>query len=263
MLRAPRFARLALAASLLVLAPRAFADPVLYTLITPPSSFDIGCQGPCACPILMRPTYGSFTLARVGTDPLYTYYDVTGYIASFNNGPGAVAITGSGHYKIGGEFALVHEMTLDLNIEGRPPQHFDSGLVPIRSTFPRIDIECAVNGFACYDTTITVAAEPVAVAGTGGDPAAHAGIVAAWPNPFEHGIRIGYTLGHPAPVDLWIVDLAGRRVRALVTGPADAASAVVTWDGRGDDGRLAPAGVYWVLFKSPQGEDRRRIVKLD
>jgi hypothetical protein len=37
----------------------------------------------------------------------------------------------------------------------------------------------------------------------------------------------------------------------------------MTWEGRRDDGRAAPAGVYWVLLRWPGGVDRRRFIKLD
>ena len=247
------------AASLLAIAPNAGADPALYTLSTPPSSIEIGCQAPCECPIVTKPTYGSFQLVKTGADPLYTYYDVVGYIASYNNGPGAVSITGSGHYKVGGEFALVQQMTLDLDIEGRPTEHFDSGLKPVGAPFPQIDIACAVHGFYCYDTVLVVNAKPVPVTGVAPGPAS--GLTAAWPNPFNHEIRITWALDRPGPATLLIVDLAGRRVRALPA--ADAAAQSASWDGRRDDGRMAPAGMYWVLLHWPGGADQRRIVKLD
>jgi hypothetical protein len=263
MLRARTLRLFLFAASLLVLAPRADADPALYVLSTPPSSLEIGCQGPCACPLLSKPTYGSFQLVKTGFDPLYTYYDVVGYIASYNNGPGAVSITGSGHYRVGGEFALVQQMTLDLDIEGRPTEHFDSGLKPVGAPFPQIDIACAVHGFFCYDTVLVVNAKPVSVTGIPPAPRPARGFEAAWPNPFEHGIRFTYALDHPGPVALLIVDLEGRRVRALPAAPAaDTGPQSASWDGRRDDGRMAPAGVYWVLLRWPGGADQRRIVKL-
>ena len=81
-----------------------------YSLAVPPSSFDVGCQGPCDCAIFSRPTYGSFNLVSTGFDGLYDTYRVERYIASFNNGPGAVALTGAGTFRIGGEVAYQQEM---------------------------------------------------------------------------------------------------------------------------------------------------------
>lgn len=247
-----------------LVAATALADsgPVTYTLVTPPSSYETGCQGPCECPVATQPTYGSFTLVHTGSDALYDYYAVQGYIASFNNGPGAVSIVGSGQYKIGGEFALTQQLTLDLSVWGAPVQHFDSGVKPAGSVgFPKIDLACAVHGFACVDTVVVVDAAPVGVAGVPPGPAAR--LESAQPNPFLGASRIAFALSRGGRVDLTIVDLAGRRVRALVSGQEMApGEQVMTWDGRADDGRTAPAGVYWARLRAPGGADRLRLVKL-
>ncbi len=248
-------------------APVVAADSaaVLYSLITPPSAYEVGCQGPCECPILSQPTYGSFSLVHTGRDPLYDYYAVQGYIASFNNGPGAVSITGSGQYRIGGEFAITQELTLDLSIWGAPPQHFDSGLKPAGSApFPKIDLSCAAHGFACYDTVVVVDAAPVNLTGVPPGPGPAVRLEFAQPNPFAGQARIAYTLSVATRIDLAIVDLAGRHVRTLasgqLTGPGEQ---IVPWDGRTDDGRTARAGVYWALLRSAAGESSRlRLVKL-
>ena len=234
-----------------------------YALITPPSALEVGCQKPCECPVVDTPTFGSFELDHTGSDGLFDHYEVRRFIASFNNGPGAVAILGSGSYRIGGEFALEQQLTLDLEIEGNGIQRFDSGLVPIGASFPSIVVSCAVLGFACYDSVLTVSGKPVDVAGV---PAASrtAGLIAVWPNPFENQSRIAFALEHADHATLTIEDLAGRRVRELP--PAGALSAgpqVVTWDGRRDDGRPAPAGIYWVRLRWRGGVDQRRVIKLE
>ncbi|OGF21198.1 MAG: hypothetical protein A2V63_00175 [Candidatus Eisenbacteria bacterium RBG_19FT_COMBO_70_11] len=83
------------------------------------------------------------------------------------------------------------------------------------------------------------------------------------PNPFEHGTRISFALDRAEPVDLQVIDLEGRRVRVLAAGQFVGPRAqAVNWDGMRDDGRMAPAGVYWVLMRWPGGVDRRRVVKL-
>jgi hypothetical protein len=233
-----------------------------YSLITPPSSLQVGCQEPCKCAIWSRPTYGSFQLVPAGSDPLYAYYAVENYIASYNNGPGAVSITGSGLLKIGGEVALMQQLTLDLTIEGRPVEHFDSGLVPVRASFPQIDVSCAVHSFYCYDTVLVVDAKPVGTSNVPPPPAPRIGLQAVAPNPFTHAIGITFTIDRAQAVELWIVDLEGRRVRTLAVGSV-AGPGAVAWDGLRDDGRGAPAGVYWVIMRWPGASDRRRIVKLD
>ena len=234
-----------------------------YALITPPSALEVGCFGPCECPIQLFPTFGSFQLVPIGVDPLYTNYAVKRYIASFNNGPGAVAITGSGHYRIGGEFALVHQLTLDLYVEGMPTQHFDSGLIPISTPFPQIDVSCSVHGFACMDSVLVVRARPI---GTTDVPISPKGstLTAVKPNPFQGSVVIGWSLARSESFDLTIVDLEGRRVRQLAHSSAgNAGPQSIVWDGRRDDGRTVPAGVYWLSLRTPDGLDRRRVVKLE
>jgi hypothetical protein len=245
-----------------VMTPRA-AEAEIYALVTPPSEYEVGCFGPCACPIVSQPTYGSFELVYTGSDPLYANYDVVRYIASFNSGPGAVAITGSGKFRIGGEFALVQQLTLDLQIWGQPARHFDSGLVPVSVAFPALNVACAVHGFACLDTVIVVNAKPTDVAGIAPFPWG-AGLRATWPNPFMARARIAYAVDRPGHVTLTVLDVAGRRVRTLFEGDRPSAGpGAVEWDGTADDGRPASAGIYWVRMRWPGGADGRRIVKLE
>jgi hypothetical protein len=260
------FAIVAFAAGVLGAAPcrAATADSsgTTYALITPPSSFEVGCQGPCECPIESLPTYGSFQLVWKGADPLYTYYSVERYIASFNNGPGAIAIIGSGQYKVGGEFALVQELTLDLEIEGRPTEHFDSGLQPLRTPFPQINISSAVHGFSCYDSVLVVDARPVNDANAGGSQYALA--LAAAPNPFTGTARIAFAIPRDGTADLGVFDITGRRVRSLARHEWFASGAYVrVWDGRLDDGRSASAGLYVIRLDSPSGRVTKMLARVN
>lgn len=76
-------------------------------------------------------------------------------------------ITGSGTYRVGGEVALVQQLSLDLRIGRGPVTHFDSGLVGGASSFPGIDLEISMNGGTCLDTVIDLHAKP-ASRGRGG-----------------------------------------------------------------------------------------------
>jgi hypothetical protein len=249
--------------SLVAAVGRAGAETISYSLNVPPSALQSGCFGPCVCPTVENPTYGSFDLVFLGSDPLYRYYSVERYIASFNNGPGAVAITGSGQYRIGGEVALTQQMTLDLQVWGGPVQHLDSGLVPVSTPFPKLHVACAVHGFACHDSVVVVDASPI---GTAGVPSTEgiAGIRGVRPNPFEHAAAIVLGLDRAATVEVGVFDVHGSRVRRL--GPVQlvgAGSRVLMWNGLRDDGSEARPGVYWVRMQWPGGVDERRIVKLD
>ncbi len=70
------------------------------------------------------------------------------------------SITGSGTYRVGGEFAVEQQLALDLAIGGDPPRHFDSGLVPGGGEFPKIATTISLHSQTCFDTVIDVRAAP-------------------------------------------------------------------------------------------------------
>ena len=83
------------------------------------------------------------------------------------------------------------------------------------------------------------------------------------PNPFHGSTAIVFSLPKDGPVDLRILDLAGRVVRTLASrSPTVSGLHALSWDGRRDDGDLAPAGVYFVRLKTPDRETRGRLTKL-
>jgi len=64
------------------------------------------------------------------------------------------------------------------------------------------------------------------------------------PNPFNPSTVIGFSLAARGPVELAVFDLAGRRIRTLVSEDLAAGAHVVRWDGRDDRGRTAGSGIY-------------------
>ena len=83
--------------------------------------------------------------------------------------------------------------------------------------------------------------------------------VAARPNPFHGGTTIAFRLPVPGAVELSVFDPAGRRVRTrlqdveLAPRPHHA-----RWDGRDDDGRVVPSGVYLLRLTTPSDETTGR-----
>ncbi len=134
--------------------------PVVYELMKE-SSYVSGCFPPCACPITAeQPIRGTFTLARAGSDPLFTTYAVSDIRWMVMQGDVLLPIAGSGTYRVGGEVAITHQLTLDLRIGDKPPQRFDSGLVPGGGEFPEIHIVISIHGMYCDDVVIRVHARP-------------------------------------------------------------------------------------------------------
>jgi len=84
----------------------------------------------------------------------------------------------------------------------------------------------------------------------------------ARPNPFARVTEIAFSLPDPAAATLTVHDLAGRRIATIGSGTFAAGRQVLTWNGRDAEGRLLPAGVYWVRLDSPVGSEARRVVML-
>jgi hypothetical protein len=152
-----------LVAALVVTAAGSLAGepPVLYRL-TRDAAYDRGCYDPCDCLLERASDFRGFFLLRlVSVDPLFAHYEVSGLRWRAVLQEGAQLLSGEGTFRIGGEVALMQEMTLDLSTSGGPPERFESGVVIGGSVaFPRIDITLSVNGMVCFDTVLRVHAAP-------------------------------------------------------------------------------------------------------
>ncbi len=88
-----------------------------------------------------------------------------------------------------------------------------------------------------------------------GVPGAGASVGAArllpnMPNPFNPATELRFELAAPGRAELAVYDLRGRLVRSFAAAPYPAGVQSVMWDGRGDDGRPAPSGVYNVMLRA-------------
>jgi hypothetical protein len=128
--------------------------------LTSASQFQEGCFGPCACPVQFTdPAAGTFRLKPGVPDALFMVYEIV-EVNWYVPGRG-LRVTGHGTYRVGGEFALMHQLSLDLHVDGREVQHYDSGLILGGGSFPAIDLVVSVNGMVCHDSVFRVAALPV------------------------------------------------------------------------------------------------------
>ena len=258
----PVLVALALAGATPARARAAGPEPVTYTLAGPASAFEWGCFAPCMCPILGRsPLEGSFVLRFSHSDPLFDYYDVLDARFTVRDSARALVITGSGSYRRGGEVAKSEQMALDLSFDGRPAQHFDTGLVPPRAQFPEIDARLSLHGEYCRDSLVVADAKPPS--GTAGVGAAPPAALTLTPNPTRAAAEIGFALDRPEDVSLAIFDTAGRRLRTLIAGERfPAGTQRRAWDGRLENGAEAPAGFYVVKLELGGRRTCRGLVKL-
>ena len=98
-----------------------------------------------------------------------------------------------------------------------------------------------------------------------GDPPAAGSVVSlgeAYPNPFNPATTIPFTLASDTRVTLGIYDALGRRVRTLIDEERPAGPQAVTWDGRDDESRPVPSGIYFVELSASGTVISRKIAVL-
>lgn len=93
-------------------------------------------------------------------------------------------------------------------------------------------------------------------------PAAPSLALSAAPNPFQSSSSVRFDLAESGPVDVAVIDVAGRLVRDLGTRERRAGSNSVLWDGRGGDGHPVPPGVYFVRVNIGNRKESLRLVRV-
>ncbi len=76
------------------------------------------------------------------------------------------------------------------------------------------------------------------------------GLSQNYPNPFNLATVIEYGLPRKSRIELEILNILGQRVKSLKAGPSSAGYHRVIWDGRFDNGRTAPSGIYFYRLRS-------------
>lgn len=90
-------------------------------------------------------------------------------------------------------------------------------------------------------------------------PAPLARPLVAEPNPARAGCTLRYALAAQGEGSLAIYDASGRRVRVLERGSLAGGAHAPVWDGRDDDGRPLPGGVYFARLRAGAHDETRRI----
>ncbi len=120
------------------------------------------------------------------------------------------------------------------------------------SVFPAGEIRGQIEGF--FVTPI--------VAVSGPDSPQRFLLARNFPNPFETGTTIRFSLTEPMPVRLMLYDTQGRVVRTLVRGEMSAGIHPVEWDGLNESGQPVASGVYQYVLETPEGRTVRRLALL-
>jgi subtilisin family serine protease len=84
----------------------------------------------------------------------------------------------------------------------------------------------------------------------------------ATPNPFVTRTMIRFALSRPGSVRLAVFDGSGRMVRELMRTSLDAGPHAADWDGADASGHTVPAGLYFLMLKTPDGVRGARVARV-
>ncbi len=96
--------------------------------------------------------------------------------------------------------------------------------------------------------------------GGGGGSVAVVNFAEPYPSPAPGFATLPYTLAIEAQVHIVVFDLSGRAVRHLINADQPAGLHQPTWDGKDDEGRLAPSGLYAVRLEAAGKVVGRRLM---
>jgi hypothetical protein len=80
------------------------------------------------------------------------------------------------------------------------------------------------------------------------------------PNPFFRSTSVTMSIPQGGEATLAVYDVRGRLVRRLAAGTQSPGDHVVTWDGRDRNGRLVPAGTYFIRMDASGEAFTRKVV---
>ncbi|MCK5148960.1 T9SS type A sorting domain-containing protein [bacterium] len=83
-----------------------------------------------------------------------------------------------------------------------------------------------------------------------------------FPNPFNPETKINYQLSEAGPMEIFIYDLLGRKVRTLVNEEQSAGSYNVYWHGDDVSGSKVATGTYLIVLKTVEGVRTQKVVML-
>ena len=83
-----------------------------------------------------------------------------------------------------------------------------------------------------------------------------------FPNPFNGGTTIRYSLSESVPVDLSVYNLQGQKVATLEQEVRGAGAYAVRWGGLDDDGRSLASGTYLYRLRAGTRWETRKLLLL-
>jgi hypothetical protein len=113
-------------------------------------------------------------------------------------------------------------------------------------------VSCGTAGLYLLSGAVATAVE--------NPPPAAPAMISIAPNPCNPGTTIAFTLAAPDHVTLRIYDIAGLAVRTLLAGEIRGGGRhALAWNGRNDEGREMPSGIYIGRLVTSEGVQSRKI----
>ncbi len=81
-----------------------------------------------------------------------------------------------------------------------------------------------------------------------------------YPNPSKKKTMIRFTISNNTNVSLNIYDISGRLVKTLANGIPGAGSYFVVWDGKNEEGKEVPGGVYLYTMRAGAYKETRKLL---
>ncbi len=133
----------------------------------------------------------------------------------------------------------------------------------IRNLDPNTDYFWAVQAIDAGSVGSAFATEAVATdVAQGNEIPDTFALVGNYPNPFNPGTTIQYSLPQQATVRLAIYNVLGAEVATLVNGTLPAGEHEVYWNGRSAQGNVLPSGLYVYRLETPGESFSRTMVLL-
>jgi hypothetical protein len=93
-------------------------------------------------------------------------------------------------------------------------------------------------------------------------PPAQRPALAVSPNPVKGLARVRFSLASAEQLDVAVFDMAGRRIRGLLSGTLGAGEHELAWDGEDEAGHDVAAGVYLVRLTAGERTNTLRLVRM-
>lgn len=211
--------------------PEAFADELEAVVVEPlRRAQDLFAQHP-----YLTRLYTTLSAQEMTVDPVFSFNPDLPEVANVRTAKARWECPAKEGEVLPEEAELVITLKDGREIRSRP---FAGGGPPIRQPAAAVVELLTESGPPMvFDQITAVEEEPRAL------PAALA-LLPNFPNPFNAGTLIPLTLSEAGALALRIYNLAGQPVRTLASGFLPAGRHELVWDGRDQEGRALPSGVY-------------------